>query len=86
MWGSRPLLTVSTANRLVLNTLQRLYIFTDKSRKKPEEFWTQPRDADQASYHTAEVWLHRDATRPLQRFPTVQQPTRFQDEAGHKAP
>jgi hypothetical protein len=37
MWGSRPLMTVSTANRLVLNTLQRLYIFTHKSRKNSEE-------------------------------------------------
>jgi hypothetical protein len=86
MWGSRLLLTVGTPNWLVLNTLQRLYIFTHKTRKNPEEFWTQPHDADQASYHTAEVWLHRDATGPLQRFPNVQQPTRFQDEAGHKAP
>jgi hypothetical protein len=32
------------------------------------------------------VWLHRDATWPLRRFPNMQQPTRFQDDAGHKAP
>ena len=39
--------------------------FTHKSRKSSKELWTQPRCADQAQYHTSEVWLHRDATRPL---------------------
>ena len=61
-------MTVSTANRLVLHSAEVVH-FTHKSRKSSEELWTQPCDADQASYHTAEVWLHRDATRPLQSFP-----------------
>ena len=34
MWGSKPLLTVSTANRLVL-TLQRLYTFTTVMNMAP---------------------------------------------------
>jgi hypothetical protein len=42
--------------------------FHHKQRKSSKELWTQPRDADYAPYHTTEVWLHRDATRPLQRF------------------
>jgi hypothetical protein len=61
MWGSRPLLTVSTANRLVLHSAEVVH-FHHKSSKNSEEFWTQPCDAGQASYHTTEVWLHRDAT------------------------
>jgi hypothetical protein len=38
MWGSRSLLTMSTANRLVLNTLQRLYTFTTSRVKTPKSF------------------------------------------------
>jgi hypothetical protein len=41
--------------------------FHHSSRKSSKELGTQPCDADQASYHTSEVWLHRDATKPLQR-------------------
>ena len=52
--------------------------FTHNSRKSSEEHCTQPHCADQAQYHTSEVWLHRDATRPLQRFPNLYYPLRFQ--------
>ena len=52
--------------------------FTHNSRKSSEEHCTQPRCADQAQYHTSEVWLHRDATRPLQRFPNLYYLLRFQ--------
>ena len=67
MWGSRPLLTVSTADRSVL-TLQRLYTFTTARVKVPKNFEPNHACADQAQYHTSEVWLHRDATKPLQRY------------------
>jgi hypothetical protein len=66
MSGSKPFLTVSTTDRSVLHSAEVLH-FHHSSRKSSEEFWTQPCDADQASYHTSEVWLHRDATKPLQR-------------------
>jgi hypothetical protein len=73
MWGSRPLLTVSTADRSVLHSAEVVH-FHHSSRKSSEELWTPPCDADQASYHTPEVWLHRDATKPLQRYAEDQQP------------
>jgi hypothetical protein len=66
MWGSRPVLTVSTADRSVL-TLQRLYTFTTARVKVPKNFEPNHACGDQAQYHTSEVWLHRDATKPLQR-------------------
>ena len=56
MWGSRPLMTVSTADISVLNTLQRLYTLPTSRVKVPKNF------------EPNHVWLHRDATRPLQRF------------------
>jgi hypothetical protein len=55
-----------TANRLVLHSAEVVH-FHHKSRKSLEELWTQPCDVGQASYHTTKVWLHKDATRPLQR-------------------
>jgi hypothetical protein len=48
--------------------------FHHTSRKSSEELWTQPSDAGQPSYHTSKVWLHRDATKPLQRYAEDQQP------------
>jgi hypothetical protein len=66
MWGSRPLLTMSTANRFVLHSAEVVH-FHHKSCKNSEELWTQPCDAGQASYHTTDVWLHRDAMKPLKR-------------------
>jgi hypothetical protein len=42
MWGSRPLLTVSTAGRSVLHSAEVAH-FHHSSRKSPEELWTQPR-------------------------------------------
>jgi hypothetical protein len=75
MWGSWLLLTMSTANRLVLHSAEVVH-FHHKQRKSSKELWTQPCDTDQAPYHTTDVWLHRDATRPLQRFPSKLWPTR----------
>ena len=69
MRGSKPLITASTTDILVLHSAEIVH-FTHKSRKSSEELWTQSRCADQAQYYTFEVWLHRDATRPLQRFPS----------------
>jgi hypothetical protein len=73
MWGSRPLLTVSTTDRSAL-TLQRLYTFTTARVKVPKNFEPNHACADQAQYQTTEVWLHRDATKPLQRYAEDQQP------------
>ena len=70
MWGSKPLVTVSTADISVLHSAKVVH-FHHNSRKSSEELCTQPRCVDQAQYHTSEVWLHRDATRPLQRFPNL---------------
>jgi hypothetical protein len=50
MWWSRPILTLSTANWLVLNTLQRLYIFTHKSHKSFRNF--KPNHAMRIRHHT----------------------------------
>jgi hypothetical protein len=44
MWRSRLLLTVSTANQLVLHSAEVVH-FHHKSRKNSEQFWTQPCDA-----------------------------------------
>ena len=77
MWGSKPLLTVSTVDISVLHSAEVVH-FHHNSRKSPEELWTQPRiRADQAQYHTSEVWLHRDATRPLQKFSNMWQPAKI---------
>jgi hypothetical protein len=73
MWGSRPLLTVSTADRSILHSAKVVH-FHHSSRKSSEELWTQHTCADHAQYHTSEVWLHRDATKPLQRYAEDQQP------------
>jgi hypothetical protein len=67
MWGSRPLLTVSTADRLVL-TLPRLYTFTTAQVKVPKNFEPNHACVDQTQYHTSEVWLHREAMKPLRRY------------------
>ena len=68
MWGSKPLLTVSTADISVLHSAEVVH-FHHNSRKSSEELWIQPCIcADQAQYHTPEVWLHRDAMRLLQRI------------------
>jgi hypothetical protein len=67
MWGSRTLLTVSTADRSVLHSAEVAH-FQNSSRKSSEELWTQLRMCWQAQYHTSEVWLHRDAMKPLQRY------------------
>jgi hypothetical protein len=67
MWGSRPLLTVSTADWLVLHSAEVAH-FHHSSRRSFEEIWTNHACANQAQNHTSEVWLHRDATRPLQRY------------------
>jgi hypothetical protein len=70
--GSRPLLTVSTADRSVLHSAEVAH-FHHSSRKSSEELRTQPRMCWSAQYHTSEVWLHRDAMKPLQRY--AQAPT-----------
>jgi hypothetical protein len=52
MWRSRPLLTVSTANRLALHSAEAVH-FHHKQRKSSKELWTQPCDAtveNMASY------------------------------------
>jgi hypothetical protein len=67
MWGSRPLLTVSTADRSVF-TLQRLHTFPTVRVKVPKNFELNHACADQAQYHTSELWLHRDSTKSLQRY------------------
>ena len=57
MWESKPLLTVSTADISVLHSAEVVH-FYHNSRKSSGERWTQPRIcADQAQYHTYEVWL-----------------------------
>ena len=68
MWESKTLLTVSTANRLVL-TLQRLYTFTTIRVKVLKNFEPNHACANQAQYHTSEVWFHRDTMRPFQWIP-----------------
>jgi hypothetical protein len=73
MWGSRPLLAVSTADRSVLHSIEVLH-FHHSLCKNSEELWTQPCCADQAQYHIFELWLHRDATMSLQRHAKDQQP------------
>ena len=86
MWESKPLLTVSTADISVLHSAEVVH-FHHNSRKSFEKFWTQPRIcADQAQYHTSEVWLHRDAMRPLQRFPNMWQPAKVLSQSGHNPP
>jgi hypothetical protein len=65
---SRPLLTVSTVDRSVVLHFVEVVQFDHKLRKSSEELWIQPCDAGQAPYHTCGMWLHRDATWPLQRF------------------
>jgi hypothetical protein len=66
MWGSRPLLTVW---QLIdqFYTLQRLHTFTTVRVKVLTNFEPNHACADQAQYHTSEVWLHRNAMKPLQR-------------------
>jgi hypothetical protein len=49
-------------------TLQRLYTFTIARVKISKNFEPNHACDDQAQYHTYEVWLHRDATKPLQRY------------------
>jgi hypothetical protein len=66
-------LTVSTGDRSV-STLQRLYTLPTVRVKVPKNFEPNHTCVDQTQYHTTEVWLHRDATKPLQRYAEDQQP------------
>ena len=52
MWGSEPLLTVSTADISVF-TLQRLHTFTTSRVKVPKNFKPNHARADQVQYHTS---------------------------------
>ena len=53
MWGSRPLMTVSTADISVLNTLQRLYTLPTSRVKVQKNFGPNHACADKAQYHTS---------------------------------
>jgi hypothetical protein len=59
-----PLLTVSTTV-ITVYTLQRLYTFTTSRVKVLKNYESNHAVQKYAQYHTSEVWLHRDATRPL---------------------
>ena len=77
MWGSEPLLTVSTAD-IPIFTLQRLHIFTTSRVKVQKNFVTNHACADQAQYHTSEVWLHRTLQGFYKYSLTSSSPLRFQ--------
>ena len=80
-----PLLTVSTADISILHSAKVVH-FHHKSHKSSKELWTQPRCADQAQYHTTEVWLHRNATTPYKDSLISDNLLRFQVKAEYKPP
>jgi hypothetical protein len=45
-----------------------MHTFTTVRVKVSKNFEPNHACADQEQYHTSEVWLHRDATKPLQRY------------------
>jgi hypothetical protein len=47
---------------------QRLHTFTTVRVKVLKNFESNHACANQAQYHTSEVWLHSDAMKPLQRY------------------
>jgi hypothetical protein len=67
-------LTVSTLTDQFY-ILQMLYTFSTTRVKASKNFEPNHACADQAQYHTTKVWLHRDATKPLQIYAEDQQPT-----------
>ena len=68
-------MTVSTVDILVLHYVEVVH-FHHNSCKSLKNFKPNHACAGQAQYHTFEVWLHRDATRPLQNFSNLWQPAK----------